>query len=1232
MLKKIILLLLAGGFAALSAWELVPGTTPLPKGKSQTVWVESKQGKLLELRGNSAFRVKLDPSEYAGKRCELICDHRLENVPVKAGRSSTYGFKVMLTYKGKGKTVYNHAAPLTGSSNWSTQKRFITFPADLSSLWLTVSIPGGKAQISKLSLKEKKQLSFPAQKEEGPVQTLAPVKNAPVADGKFSLKEWGECAAEHNFIAKFNGMRSKRNNSVFFGYDRNSFYFCQASALPPAPQKISPKDKTELEFILPDGKKKLFFFTADGKHNFPAGSRFASLESGKTQVMPGIAGAPIWLTEVNIPWKGFGLKAAPEKQVLQMQIRRLWRNPEEISLLSFPSPRLQLRFDREQPMIINHVWVHGVSARMNMSVRNVSAQTQKVHTDLLIRSVEAPHRLNKDVTAPSGKTENLFQYFMVGGPQDRHLDITVTDSKSKSFLYRRSFEWNVSQGQEFFDPDPPVTMNFGFSPTQKRLIAKVECRAAKKLADVKEIRFKVIDQDNILVSEVRARKRNASYFDADWKLPELALGKYTVSAEIIRKNGKKEILSKYFQMRNFLWENTNIGMERTVPPPFKPLQSKGSQVHALQTGYEADGVFWSKVFAQKENILAAPVTLRLNGKTFRKISEKWLERSSDLVVRESRHQLPGMDLSVRHEYEFDGMCKTILKFTPDKGQKCSSLYIDIPLKEEYAKLYHHTANGIRSNPSEWIPRKNGQAWRFVRNALHYPFYIWFGETFKGFCHFSDMTPPLFDNVSSPVTHEFIRQGKSVVLRIHLAGKGKLKPFEYVCGFQPTPVKPRPRTARQWGGSFWTAVLPNAYMYYTLGHTKHHFAKAKLGLVYTPYNNDYTFMDYLFSGKSRNESRQQINARIAAFMKKNNMTNEKWERLLENGRDSASLSDRMRHASIFSRNKLISIYLNPRAGFRNWPESETYDDEWMGFAFRNPDDNLYHRRPTKTFTDKLLYETRDFLRRFPQCAGLYFDNLYPSGALSVFQGSRELAPGQYAFVCDIFQMREMMKRSLRLAAQEKRFLPEDPAYPWIEAHMTDANIVPVMGLATRTLNWEMKFGRQLWQQRFPESFHYVQSLGTQTGTIPLGIVSTGGTKAERLRQHRSLYAVGFAFDMLNFTDPGSREEQGSPLFNAMQFLVRRFGYGTKDVEHFPGYLPEKNPVKCTPSRVRITTCKHKNGQVMLLVGNLGKKATVKLDLSKFPVKNLKNAETGHEIRSNTFELESYDCAVLIGKWK
>ena len=1064
------------------------------------------------------------------------------------------------------------------------------------------------------------------------VQTLAPVKTAPVIDGKFTIAEWEECAADHNFTAHFNNLASKRLNSAFYGYDSKYFYFCQTSQLPPKPQKISPNDKTELTFLLPGNQRKTFFFTAGEENNFPKGTLFRTVECGKIRIMPGVDGYACWLTELAIPWSAFGWKSAPEKSEIQLQICRIWQNPEEKTYLPASGRFLTLRFDRSVPMIISRVWAAGVSARMNMLMRNTSTVSQTAQVDLMIRSVEVPHHLNKKQKISAGKTQKLNQYFMVGGAQDRNIEIVVTDPKSGKNIYARNFSWNISRGKGFFDPDPPVVMNFGYSPTQKRIIAKVSCSKAKKLADVKEIRFKVVNADNIIVSEKSARKRVVNYYDADWILPDLSLGKYLVTAEIYRKDGKKDTLTKDFYIRNFPWEYNTIGKDRSVPPPFKPLKSQGNQVHALLTGYQAGGVFWDKVFSQNENILTAPAALYLNGKKFEKVSEKWLERSADMVLRVSQHKAPGVKLEVRQEYEFDGVCKTTLNFTPEPGIKCQSLYIDIPMKKEYAKLYHHTANGIRSNPSAWIPEGNGRVWCYVRNSVRYPFYLWFGETYKGMCHFSNMTPPLLDRVKQPVTHELLRQGDTVILRIHLAKDTLLKPFEYVCGFQPTPVKPRPESARQWGGIFWNAVLPNTYMYYLLIHLKHNFTNAKMGMVYTPYHNDYSFMEYLFSGKSAKESTAEINARIAAFMKKHNMTNEKWDKLNEFQSDAAGISDRMRHSAIFSRNKYLTLYMNPRVGFRNWAESETYDDEWLGTGFRDSNDSLYNRRPVESYTDKMLYEGREFLRRFPKCAGIYFDNMYPLGSFSPFHGARELSAGNYSMTGDIFTLREMMKRALRMTAQEKRFLPGAPDYPWVEVHMTDANIIPVVGLATRALNWEMKFGRQLWQQRFPEPFHYVQSLGTQAGVVPLGIVNTGGSKAERMKQQRSLYAVGFAFDMINFTDPGSREEQASPVFNNMQFLVRKFGYGTKDVEHFPGYSPEKNPVKCTPERVRITTLKHKNGKVMLLIGNLGEKAVVKLDLSDLPIKDLKNAENGKAILNNTFELPAYDCAVLIGKWK
>ena len=1061
------------------------------------------------------------------------------------------------------------------------------------------------------------------------VQTLVPLKNKVAADGVFSPGEWAGCASDHVFVSQTTGKKAGRDTFVFYGYDSDNFYFCHLGAVPPKPQTLSSLDEVEWILTGPDGQARSFRFTPEGGKNLPDGVVYRSDLYGKLNVPGGFPQTAKWVAEMAIPWSVLGLDRAPEKAVYRLQVRRFWQNPEEIAVLDIP----RLVFRSDAPMMSGRIALYGVSARIGGGILNPSDERRTFHVDVMIKSLEAPLKLNKQIAAGPKAAVDLAEYFMVGGATDRNLDVSVTDDATGEVIYARELDWNESTGIWFRDPDPPIVMDFGLCPSQKRLIAKVETAAEAKLADVRRVEFKIINADDVVIQVVEAERKGPGLYFKDWRYPDLSLGRYTLKAELFRENKPVQTFLHTFRIMNFDWQNTEVGMARTVPSPFRPLSGEGNEVHALLTGYRADGVFWNAVFAKEENILAGPVELYCGGKELKTEKESWEERSADRAVRVSEHSAPGLRLQVRHEYEFDGVCKTTLAFQPDPDQTVEGLYIDIPLKPEFAKLYHHVGFGIRSNPSEWIPAGEGRVWSLPWEMLKYPSCIWFGETYRGISFFTDMTPPFFDNRTGFVSHEFLRSPDCVTLRIHLSPPDPVpfRPFEWVCGFQPTPVKPRPRGFRRYGGSMWTEKLPDTHMLYVLAWYKHFFSDISRGQVLVPYANDYSWLDYIFSGRQNEESRDQIMDRIRALMKKHDLTDEKWERLFGDGHDRASVSTRMRQGAIFTRGKELGLYLNPRGGYRCWAESDMYDAEWMYSGYHHPDDNHYHRHPVKSYVDMLLFKTRNFLRRYPQCKGLYFDNLYPSRKSSLFWGARELSPGVNTFTGDIFFMREMVKRTLVMSQEEKRFLLSDPGYAWLVGHMTDANIIPVMGLLSVNLGWEMKFGRQDYQDRFSEAFHLVQSLGTQSGTAPIAITQTSGTREERMRQHRSLYAVGFAFDMLNFWDPGSREEDGSPVFNEMQRLVREFGYGQDIVEHFPGYEPEKNPVSCTPVHVRITTLKRNDGKIMLLIGNLGEASTVKLSFSGMAVSGLRNAETGEEIRQNEFGLPKHDCAVLTGNW-
>ena len=54
--------------------------------------------------------------------------------------------------------------------------------------------------------------------------------------------------------------------------------------------------------------------------------------------------------------------------------------------------------------------------------------------------------------------------------------------------------------------------------------------------------------------------------------------------------------------------------------------------------------------------------------------------------------------------------------------------------------------------------------------------------------------------------------------------------------------------------------------------------------------------------------------------------------------------------------------------------------------------------------------------------------------------------------------------------------------------------------------------------------------------------------------------------------------------------------------------------------------------MLLVGNLGKAANVKLNFKGIKITNLKNAETNQDITNNQFAIKKHDCQVFIGNWQ
>ena len=133
-------------------------------------------------------------------------------------------------------------------------------------------------------------------------------------------------------------------------------------------------------------------------------------------------------------------------------------------------------------------------------------------------------------------------------------------------------------------------------------------------------------------------------FEDQTVLKNLPLDDYTVTMESMDMNGKKYVHVRTFSIAKFPWQGLNLGKERIIIPPFKPLKvdKKKQEVHALLTGYKIGDGIWSKIYAEGENILAAPIQLVLDGKAVKTGNIKLVSAEKDRIV----YELTSQEISV----------------------------------------------------------------------------------------------------------------------------------------------------------------------------------------------------------------------------------------------------------------------------------------------------------------------------------------------------------------------------------------------------------------------------------------------------------------------------------------------------------------------------------------------------------------------------------------------------------
>lgn len=744
---------------------------------------------------------------------------------------------------------------------------------------------------------------------------------------------------------------------------------------------------------------------------------------------------------------------------------------------------------------------------------------------------------------------------------------------------------------------------------------------------------KILETKLDIKGKIFKRKSGTVLLRERVKLPEMQEGKYTASVKIESKieNKSGEYLTRQFIVKHYPWENNKIGLKEVLLPPFTPLKVDGKSISCVLRNYKISGTgFPEQIKSMDKEILAAPiqcVTVK-DGKnlTLGKGSVSFTEAKDISVKYTSISENELFKLSVVGKMEFDGFLDLKMNFIPltKEGAKFDRVYIDIPVKKEFAKLFHACGERSRSNPAGFIPEGKGVVWksRSIPQAHQTNFipYIWIGDEERGISYAADWEKN-WVHCKDRDAVELIRQDNgNVTIRLNLING----PFdlnserEIEIALMASPVKPMPEGWRGWSDNYISFNLPGKKLLQGV------YSWAYMGGAYGCMAVYPAFGDFTFHEKF-NETRKtgKVDEKFLA----------EWIKRVETA-PGKEVPDRVKRGT-------ENLFRHYRAGLNNiakkmyntpspltvyqytcswWddanmlPEFEVYGDEWQYKEFIHLVDS--YRDYAIYYFSKLVDTGID---------GIYVDNpffavkyTWPTGDGYVDENG-DIKPS-----FGLWRIRNHFKRIATM-------LYEKGKDPYICAHHTDGNILPVLSFATNSMGMEWKYGETDFQDRFTADYVRTVDSGRQGGFYPTaldGLHTNDPVKRKWLT--RTMLAVLLPHEIQPTCGIGTDKETLQKIWQ----IIWDFGKAEADTKFLP-YWDENGPVK-PDSKDIIASAYLRGNKLLIIAGNYGGDINVnfKLNIAKFGSQNIVkaiNAETGEalSVKADTvaLKIKKHDLALI-----
>lgn len=747
---------------------------------------------------------------------------------------------------------------------------------------------------------------------------------------------------------------------------------------------------------------------------------------------------------------------------------------------------------------------------------------------------------------------------------------------------------------------------------------------------------------------IRVMERDAKSILLETTLPVKDGMSEQVSLNIVKLKGAYEVhftlnglpepvtVTKTFERQVFPWEGNTLGITGEVYPPFEPVNVKGNEVSVVERRYTMNGFgLWDNVVTKDRDILTGPITLRYLTAAGEGIWQK------QTVTKDEKNSTPQkavfttsaesgpVCVSTTSTIEFDGCMKVEMDLLPgDKPAEISKFWIDIPLKDREAPLFHEMSDYIRKNFAGSTPKGEGVVWNSTKSRRtakwQNPFtsYVWLGAEERGLCWFAENDRGWITakGDSAIPLQEIIREGDLLTLRIYLVNKPSVitEKHSLVFGMQASPVKPMPENWRSK-----TTTMPGGSGPVNPWGGLHCGYKG-------PYHNDWQIVDKIIEAQKTGVFDEAwFKAYVAKYNPPPPYGNWDWF-------ESVRYFSGMRRRPVMTyQEELIQSVVQPEwLTFQDeWRNAGTLGTEMSEFTQREwSSEEVFRKKDAKNFTNPSMYinycaSYRDYgcwyaNEWFKRGISAYWDNTFPKYTYNTRNSAAYVTEdGHVQPAMVIWNEREYIKRVWNLLQYWRR--NQSDQLEWSH-HMTNALILPLNGFATVILDYELNS-----RIPFPPEMHRAEAIGRQVGAIPYWLFTPTGSNNPFMKDllkkdPRANDLPDWGMKMVHealrteYTGGSSLKRGGRVGAPELEAIVVDFGYTKADTKVY-NYWDEQPALSCDNDQVKWIVMSRPEDKALLIVlqswttDDISMRVTLNGNVLGFtPGKMIVNAETNQQL--------------------